>query len=401
MDPSFQIGAVSWSRELHSTILDWNQIVLWHYPMEPTGEEFTTPLKSVPEASTWCWKDEYHGACFIKGKKRIASWTWRAGELPQGLCLPPEYSNLAEWRYNLAGRIKGTGAHNYNEVIAHKECMFTGGFLTFGTFRSCSEELISEQQTKDILAVNRVVFAALPDDRTVIVMQQASSVNRSYLSSIQGLLLHIPNDLFNDNMRTYYYNNKKQDFQGFGSLEELVDTKSSWINVDDLISVASVYGEDSLKLHRPGRRQIGLRNKIYEDTLGMLYADEICCPFYKGLKDVKPNTMIYDTGFILQSNVDHQFTKEYMADNCCSQLKIKEDLPGIRVIMAGGADNNDYILVSNMGENTECISLTLPRIEAIEDLVTKETFESKDEEFTLIIEGNSARLFVVSSFLTK
>jgi hypothetical protein len=350
---------------------------------------------AIEEYSNWRWQDEYHGACLVKGKNRIASWTWRAGELPQGLCLPPFASDLAEWRYNLAGRIKGTGTYNYNEVLTHKEYIFEGGFLTTGSFRACSEELVSEQQTKDILSVSKLIFAALPDDRTVIVMQRAETINRSYISSIQGLLLHIPNDLFNDNSRRYYYEDGMQVINGVGSKEELIDIDSPWVNVDDLLSVIKVYGDDSLKLHCPGRRQIGLRNRIFEDTMGMLYADEICCPYYKGLMDVNPGQIIYNTGFIVQSNVDHKFTKDYSALGCCSELRINENLPEISVIKAIGADKRTYILVSNMGENTSCISLTVSAAKAARDLVKGEETVISEGLLSLKIEGNSAKLMEI------
>ncbi|MDD4774325.1 MAG: hypothetical protein PHZ09_12115, partial [Eubacteriales bacterium] len=33
------------------------------------------------------WHDSYHGSCFVKNKNRFASFTWRAAELPQGICI--------------------------------------------------------------------------------------------------------------------------------------------------------------------------------------------------------------------------------------------------------------------------------------------------------------------------
>ena len=358
---------------------------------------FTKALEcTARQPVEWAWNDEYHGSCVVKGKKRIASWTWRAGELPQGLCLPPEVSDLAEWRYNLAGRIKGTGAYNYNEVITHKEEVFEGGFLTYGSFRSCSEELVSEQQTKDILAVHKVVYAALPDDCTVLVMQQAATVNRSYLSSIQGLLLHIPNDLFNDNKRKYYYDDAELLVQGFGSKEEIVDISSTWINIDNQLSVVKAYGEDSLVLHRPGRRQIGLRNRTYEDAMGMLYADELCCPFYKGLKDKDSGSVIFDIGFIVQSSVDHKYTSDYAAGGCCTELKINEVMPNIRAIRAQGADKETYILVTNIGEAEAYITLPVGDGKSLYDLATKEYATIIGGSISLKMERNSARLYKMS-----
>ena len=79
------------------------------------------------------WQDAYHGASFVTGGNRYASFVWQASEKPQGLLLPKDDSSLAEWRYNLSGRILGVGRENYDEVLCHRERMFPGGFVTSGS----------------------------------------------------------------------------------------------------------------------------------------------------------------------------------------------------------------------------------------------------------------------------
>ena len=343
----------------------------------------------------YSWYDEYHGACFVKGKNRLASFTWFAAERPQGLCLPMEGSDLAEWRYNLAGRIKGSGVFNYNEVVSHKENCFEGGFITFGTLMICSEELVSEQQTKDIIGTHKVAFTALPDDCTVMVMQYAKTNNRSYVTSVQGLLLQVPNDLFNDCKRTYYYHNQKENISGFGSREGILDTESSWLNIDDRLSVVKAYGVDSLTVYRPGRRQIGTNQRYHSETMGMLYADEICCPFYKGLKDVDPDTMLIDTGFVVQAGIEKQETAEYCAKTLCTELKTDNDAsPEVRVMIAHGVDKQKYILVSNFGEQASLVTLSLPGVERVQDIVKKNDICVNENKFSLKIAADEAKLYV-------
>ena len=82
------------------------------------------------------------------------------------------------------------------------------------------------------------MFAALPDDATTIVLQRAvNPERRTFLASSKGLFLQIPNDIFNGNQRTYYTEEGKIVLPGFGSSEELFDLRSSWLNVEDKLSV--------------------------------------------------------------------------------------------------------------------------------------------------------------------
>ena len=151
------------------------------------------------------WYDEYHGACLQRGKNRISSFCWKAAQPPQGLCLPADRSDLAEWKCNCAGTVIGLGIVNYQKLINHKEYLFEGGFITAGQTEICSEDFIGEGQKPETVGKHTVIFASLPDDATVLLMQRCVSPgNRVYLKEIKGLLYNVPNDIFNDNVRSYY-----------------------------------------------------------------------------------------------------------------------------------------------------------------------------------------------------
>jgi hypothetical protein len=347
-------------------------------------------------AEPYSWSDEYHGSCFERGEKRVASWTWRAAEGPQGLNLPADGSDLAEWRYNLAGRVKGTGSYNYNEVIAHQEHSFPGGFITSGTVHACSEELLAEQQNKDVVAVQQVAFAALPDDCTVMAMQYIRTLNRSYITSLEGLLLHVPNDLFNGNQRTYCWGEEQETLQGVGSGEERRDIPSSWVNIDDRMSVVKAYGSDPLTLYRPGKRQIGIKHRHQSDTMGMLYADEICCTFYKGLKDVPPDTVVLDTGFVVQAGVDAKTTADFAAGGSCSELKADQAGPGVRAMVANGADGRRYVLVANFGEQSSSAVFALPGASSAYVLATAQAVPLQEGRLSVEIAAGEALLYVIA-----
>ncbi|RAV04194.1 hypothetical protein [Paenibacillus sp. YN15] len=389
------------------------------------GLSATGPKEGYKPAVPYAWEDAYHGACLVKGKRRIASWAWRAAEGPQGLCLPADGSDLAEWRYNLAGRIQGTGAFNSYQTESHGHRSFHGGFVTWGKALACSEELLAEQQSRDVLAVSQTAFAALPDDCTVVGLQYAKTVHRSYITSVRGLLLHVPNDVFNGSRRTYRYGETEAVLEGAGGAEQQmgrnlqdgrdqqIDTGSRWLNVDGKLGVVQAYGSAPLILHRPGRRQIGIKHRHQSDTLGMLYADEICSSFQDEMRDVPPDTVLVDTGFAVLAGCGPQETRELAEGGGCKAVAITAGAPvtaattsvggaaaatenALRAVTVQGADGQRYLLAANFGGGQAAAAVTLGGAAAgLRDLATLEEIGPFGGEFTLQLAPGEARLYVV------
>lgn len=300
------------------------------------------------------WHDEYHGAYLQRGERRIASWVWDSAEKPQGLCLPPESSDMAEWRENLAGRIHGLGQTSNQVPEKHAGCSFPGGFLTWGRSIVHTKTLMAEGQKDEQIARSRIVSAALPDDVHMVVLQHAVALRqRTFLREVKGLNLMVPNDVFNDNHRTYYYENGKLLVHGYGSAEDNVRTGSRWLNVDGKLGVIAVYGTDEMTIHRPGQRQVGMsdgaKTQGHERTL---YADELCGPCTLQLHSAAGNDTILDTGYVLQSGEGHRRTAQYAASEQLLAMLASPSahLRGVRV---QGADGQMYIVAANFGDTDE------------------------------------------------
>lgn len=294
------------------------------------------------------WHDEYHGACLVRSPKRITAWTWMGAITPLGgLCLPPGKSDMAECHENLLGRITGTGEKNFSVVTAHKEHMFAGGFLAYGISNMHSEMQIAEGESpKETDAIQKSVFAALPDDTTAVGMHYAKTITRTFLRSVKGLTMMMPNDIFNKKVRTYHTENRALALKGLSPRKEDIDTNSRWINVDDCLSVIGIYGADSIYICRPGERQIGLRHKPFAG--GMLYADEICYPCINETSSYDAGQIVMDIGFLVQSGVS---AKETAASAICHYSVGNKTRPDMRAIMITGADKQSYLLISNFGDD--------------------------------------------------
>jgi hypothetical protein len=321
------------------------------------------------------WHDEYHGAYLQRGEKRIASWVWDSAEKPQGLCLPPSASDMAEWKENLAGQLQGLGQQTGQTLEKHTGHMFPGGFLTWGSTIVHTRGLLAEGQQDEQIARNRFVCAALPDDTHMVVLHYSVALRqRTFLRAVKGLNLLMPNDVFNGNHRTYYYENGRLLIHGCGSGEEIVRTGSRWLNIDDRLGAIAAYGTEEMAICRPGRRQIGMSDGA--KTAGLertLYADQLCGPCTTGMQSFAGGGVIADTGYVLQSGEGREYTARYAgSDRLLSALEPAS--VHTRGVYVQGADGKAYIVAANFGETGEVWSI--PCQGEWSDTVTGESFRS-------------------------
>ena len=201
------------------------------------------------------------------------------------------------------------------------EDSFPGGFLTYGKTDVISDEYL-EGQSKTRTAINRLVFAALPDDKTIVGMQYATSCIHNYYESIKGLNLNIPNDLYNDNIRDYYYNGGCQSLKGPSGEERIWKCHTNWINADNCMGIFKVYGDDKITVYSPGRRQIGTHDTIRGYGLGFMHADQICFSFIKDSSGVLPGTVLYDIGYVIRVGETAEETAKFSKEGSIKKLQV-------------------------------------------------------------------------------
>ncbi|MDH7569278.1 MAG: hypothetical protein QHJ73_06800, partial [Armatimonadota bacterium] len=227
------------------------------------------PAQSLEGAVAGSWEEPEHGAMLHRSPRRAASWSWRAREAPQGLCLPPQSGHLAEWCENLGGRVRLLGAEGARVVERHAQRSFPGGFLTTGTMVDSPRAVLPEGWVATEKARHHLAAAALPDDRTMLVLEYCQIEPRTYLAEVKGLKLNVPNDLFNGYLRTY--RSAVGDLCIRGDAPERVIDLGRWVCVEDAVGVVGLYGADALSLYQAGHR----RASGYGESL---YYDEVCFP---------------------------------------------------------------------------------------------------------------------------
>jgi len=301
------------------------------------------------------WHDSYHGSVMVKGENRLASFTWISAERPQGMCLKRGMSDLAEWKYNLTGEIRGIGVINDCRVLSHEERMFEGGFLSYGTVMSESNGFISEGQNVDRQAVKMIAFAALPDDATVISIQKAVAANRTLIDSYKGILWNIPNDIFNGTIRSYKYDGGEAILKGAEKTDGKNLDVGKWINVDDAIGIA-VLGDQQMTMIRPEKRQIAIKRGLGKDStdygLGSIYCDEIVAPYGNKRKWYDRGEKVYEVSFAMVVG-NSEKTKQ-----CAGTMDSIDNLPdGVLSISVVGQDGKRYFMLYNTLESDISIEL--------------------------------------------
>ena len=326
--------------------------VYWHkkYDLDASGK--TKTLSS--------WHDDYHGAAMVAEDQRYASFVWRSSEKPQGMLLPPGDSSLAEWRYNLSGRIQGVGRKNYDEVEAHREWMFEGGFLTSGSTIVYSDDFMAEGQLKETMARKSVAFAALPDGASVLALQYADALNRTFVSSVRGVYWNVANDIFNGRMRVFTHEKGRDYLQGgdYAKKSEVIDA-GRWVSVDGKVGLASL---SPLSIVRAGERQVEIKGRENSATL---YAEEICSPYSARCRWYDRGENLLDAGFAMTLG-DEQAIRE-MAESMFAP-----ELPGLKTVGAAGRDGRKYVLIANFGKEARTVRADELRLGALTDLRTNE-----------------------------
>ena len=302
------------------------------------------------------WNDDFFGAAFCSAGNRFASFVWNASEKPQALCVPKNDSSICEWRCNLAGVVRGTGVINDDEIAAHIERIFPGGFITSGSTVSYSDSFIAEGQTREDVALKQIAFAALPDGKTVLGIQYAAALNRVYGSMIKGIHWHIPNDIFNNCLREIKNETGRFTLRGgHWAAEKEILSAGNWINADEKIGLVSSL---PLKIVRNGKRQIGLKNQ--PDINGSLYTEEICAPYEDHKRWYEKGEVLIDVSFaqnIGGAGETRLISKSFSAES------VHPSLRSVSFMAAGG---RYYFLAMNVSDSPVDISTELSGYSIIE-----------------------------------
>ncbi len=288
------------------------------------------------------WSDEFHGAAMVRGKRRLASWVWKSAQRPSGTIVPADRSDMVEWQWNLAGLIKGTGcdfkATPEKDPVLHT---FDGGFATCGSYRWTASANPGEGTSPEEVALAQTAMVALPDDATTVILGRATAAKPVFINQVLGLNYNMPNDVFNQGVRTYRFHDKDRNIVGAGAAEAPVREVlgcGKVLQIDGRVSVSVIYGEDEVSLFRPGVRNATMAHSVpaaFSGAGASLYCDVIAIPARDTQQFYNANQRLYDIGAAI--GVD--FTPPVL-----SHSRPESDL---KVVELTGADQSRYVVAAN------------------------------------------------------
>jgi len=323
------------------------------------GIRAPAPDVSFEESVRGGWEEREHGAAFHRCPTRIVSWSWRAAERPQGLCLPPDGAHMAEWEENLAGRVAPAGVSGRRRVLWQWVRSFDGGFLTMGRVNEGADVYLAEGYRASDLIDHRIAFAALPDGHTAVRLERAAIGGvRVYLRRVEGVSLRIANDLFNGMSRTYYHAGGEH-VSAPPRGDDRVDFRSAWVNVEDRLGLVGVYGAPGWSLVREAERSGG--------HAGSIFSDRLCYPARAEMHDVFGPADVLDTGCLIVASVDRAAT-EALSGRAAGRLACAEDHG--RAVLVEGRDGCRYLLAVNFSSSLMGVTPDLSGPAELVDLCT-------------------------------
>jgi hypothetical protein len=323
-------------------------------PREQLGPEPGPETRRALEANlagTWC--EPAHGVALHRCPSRLASFSWRAHGLAQGMCQPPDDGHLAEWSHNLCGlaRFQGDdgtiegGQTPHRRLLRQEVQPFEGGFVTWGAVAEGVDLQIAEGWHGDRSATHQVGFVALPDGCTVVGLQFCQTdMHRTYASEVKGLHLNLPNDLFNGFARKLWTEDGIVTLGAPAGAERVLDLKSPWACIEGRVGVARLYGDESLVVHRVPDRRGG--------KYASLHVDQLCLGCRIGVHALGPGTTVLDCGWAVLSGAGRDHTR------ACARESVLLDLKNARVrgVRVRGMDRW-YAVVANWSDNNVSCAL--------------------------------------------
>ncbi len=259
-------------------------------------QESLSPVSSA----AFEWDEKMHGATLFRDERAIRSWVHHGGQGATGVCVPPHRSDMAEWQRNLCGELITPGL-SVPEFGEHAYQTFSGGFLNIGNCRWQERAPLGEGEEQYYFADQKTVAAALPDGRTILLLDYAVMTKEITLKMIKGLNLKIPNDLFNHSHREYKGGNFSETLKGCPNHDDTRIINSNCLTIDDELSVLNIYGSETLTIHRPFPPSIIIK-KAHAPWLHSLYADEICSVFDSIPRRYLPGTVVIDCGYAISAD---------------------------------------------------------------------------------------------------
>ena len=252
------------------------------------------------------WQDEFHGANLVRTSSTVRSMVRRGAEGPIIMAHPLDDSSLAEWGGNGHANILARASVFSDKARFNRQ--FPGGFINSGSTDITEAYPFGEGEAAYVIAKTSSACAALPDGKTMIVLEYAKAVKEHSLYSLRTIGWQVPNDVYNGKKRTFFLGDRSCELEAHSG-RGVIDTESNHVNIANRISLVLGYGADSLKIYAPNRSMGIIKSCRF---MSSLYVNEICGnveddPAIRRM----PGDILADTGYAVISDITASEGEKY------------------------------------------------------------------------------------------
>ena len=297
------------------------------------------PPEPTPAPSPFEWHDDFHCADIVRTPSTVRSSVRKSALGPMVLAQPLACSDLAEWGGNGFARLGGHRIQPHCTRLFHKT--IDGGFLSAGLSDEIESGPYGEGEINYPVATSASACAALPDGKSLLVLEYVKCIKEHSLFSMHTICWQIPNDVHNDCRRSYEWQGGSCELKRLEG-EKLIDTGAKHVNVEGKLSLLLGYGAKSWKIYAPEESWGEIRVNRLMHTL---YVNAIC-------GDVKldrtcrcmPGEVLADTGYAVLAGVSFDEGGKYHVS--------KLDLPGMLRGMEFKSPSGElWHFVANFGDD--------------------------------------------------
>ena len=293
---------------------------------------------------------------FSRNEKTFISFSWRnlSGEQPMALFVPTD-DYMVEWpwqRRNLVGYLKIRSYDMDKTLTFHNDDIFADGFTTTG-------RVLEGKNGGSYGACRYVSFTGLPADGTAIIIEHIIAQEDIIVTEQGGLSYFLPNYIFNDNRRQFYWQDGEKEIYGYGGSENLEIINSKWLNVDGKLGIISVLDN----------RAFTIKDINYGSIWSGQLNEEIYYPYISRPIRYREGEVIQQLCFVLV-NADKDITEKIAAENC---VWLETKNPLIKA-MVFSTDKDDKLIVANFSRDAQNadiiladgdISITVPGLNTV------------------------------------
>ena len=319
------------------------------------------------------WSATEHGAALHRSPTRMVSWCWRAADPPQGLCVPPERSDMAEWRENMGGTLHLFGSQGERTCKHWHLNAFEGGFVTAGEMVDGRRVELAEGWHVGFPARHFIAFAALPDEHTVLRVERVTlGAGRTYVDGYEGVKLEIPNDFFNGRRRRYAGSKGDLVLEAHEGAVVRQSLGTPWLNVDGCLGLVGVLGANSWSILRRGVRTGG-------NAFGSILTDTLCFGQVAESSARFGPCVLFENAVVCLSSATVSETRRYHEGVRARRIACNHE--NCMALKARGWDDRRYLLVVNFGDRSVDVKVNVKGSWC--DLAAERELSDTDETWSL------------------